>query len=182
MCAYLCNSIVNFRNFPGFFRRLLCSVMSCSFGIRLRASQKNGFIISKTAADGAAVFWRFLACCLVGTFHPPPFRAHSPDSRQFALRCCAANAGRNWHRVSGTPSQNAIYQMNASRRNFRQITPWRHTPRRLRDRLRGRRAWALALVERFQGKFLRPQIMNTHSPPLAGPRCSSIDASLSISR
>ena len=47
VCAYLCNSIVDFRNFSGFLGRLLCSVMSCSFGIRLRASQKNDFIISK---------------------------------------------------------------------------------------------------------------------------------------
>ena len=44
-------------------------------------------------------------CCHGGTFHPPPLRASSPDSRQFALRCRAANAGRNWHRVSDTQCQ-----------------------------------------------------------------------------
>ena len=37
VCAYLCISIVNFRNFPDFARRLLCSVLSIGIGLRATA-------------------------------------------------------------------------------------------------------------------------------------------------
>ena len=75
VAPYPCISIVTCRNFSGFYRRLLCSVMSCPLRIRLRASQENDNILPKFPA---AVLAELLGRHARGQNKRPAGRAVSP--------------------------------------------------------------------------------------------------------
>ena len=68
-------SVSSARNFSGFYRRLLCSVMSCPLRIRLRTSQENDDILPKFPAAVLAE--------LLGR-HPPRGQIKDPQIGRLA--------------------------------------------------------------------------------------------------